>query len=206
MSVAAGGTFIVIEGGDETGKSTQASLLAKRVRARGREVVETFEPGATRLGTHVRALLLDGDAPVAPLTEALLLCADRAQHLAEVVRPALERGAVVISDRYTPSSLAYQGVARRLGVPTIEAINDLATGGLEADVVVVLDVPEHVAAARRPGSPDRLEREGAEFHEIVRDAYRKLAVDRGWDVIDGTAPPDAVAEQVWAVVSRAIES
>jgi dTMP kinase len=206
VTVAGRGAFVVIEGGDESGKSTQAVLLAERLRAAGREIVETFEPGATRIGKQVRALLLDGDERVAPLTEALLLCADRAQHVTEVVLPALEREAVVISDRYTPSSLAYQGIGRGLGVSTIDRINELATGGLEPDVVVVLDIPDDVAAARRRGAPDRLERESPEFHSAVRDAYRKLALGRGWEIVDGTAAPNAVAQEVWAVVSRVLGS
>src|ERR671911_261127 len=125
------GAFVVLEGGDASGKSTQARLLADRLRSAGREVVETFEPGATEAGAAIRALLLDGDGPVDPTAEALLLAADRAQEVADVIRPALARGADVVSDRFVPSSLAYQGVGRGLGVERIEKLNRWATGGLE---------------------------------------------------------------------------
>ena len=194
------GLFIVLEGGDASGKSTQARQLADRLRSNGRDVVETFEPGATQTGAAIRALLLDGDGPVDPTTEALLLAADRAQEVTDVIRPALGRGADVVSDRFVPSSLAYQGVGRGLGVERVEKLNRWATGGLEPDVVVVLDVDEAVATSRRDAPGDRLERAGAEFHAAVRDAYRTLGADRGWVVIDGNDDPELVSERVWAVV------
>ena len=194
------GAFVVLEGGDASGKSTQARLVAHRLRSAGREVVETFEPGATEAGAAIRALLLDGDGPVDPTAEALLLAADRAQEVADVIRPALARGADVVSDRFVPSSLAYQGVGRGLGVERIEKLNRWATGGLEPDLVVVLDVDDAVAASRRAGPGDRLERAGDEFHAAVRDAYRGLAADRGWVVLDGGADVDTVAERVWGAV------
>lgn len=196
------GRFVVIEGGEATGKSTQVLRLAERLRASGAEVVETFEPGATGLGRELRELLLHGRSALDPRAEALLLTADRAQHLADVVRPALARGAVVVSDRYTPSTLAYQGVARGLGVEAVAALDRWATGGVEPDVVVVLDVPAEEAARRRRAPPDRLEREGRGFHDAVRAAYRDLAADRGWVEVDGTGDPDEVADRVWAVVGE----
>ena len=197
------GAFIVLEGGDASGKSTQAQLLVERLRSAGRpDVVETFEPGATRPGAAIRALLLDGDAPIDPTTEVLLLAADRAQQVVDVIRPALARGADVVSDRYVPSSLAYQGVGRGLGVDEAERLNRWATGGLDPDLVVVLDVDDEVAGARRAGPGDRLERAGAEFHAAVRDAYRTLAPERGWVVLDGDADVDTVAARVWDVVRR----
>jgi dTMP kinase len=150
--------FIVLEGGDASGKSTQARQLADRLRSRGRDVVETFEPGATQAGAAVRALLLDGDGPIDPTTEALLLAADRAEEVADVIRPALARGADVVSDRFVPSSLAYQGVGRGLGVEKVERLNRWATGGLQPDVIVVLDVDDAVAASRRAGPGDRARR------------------------------------------------
>ncbi len=134
------------------------------------------------------------------MTEALLLAADRAQEVADVIRPALARGADVVSDRFVPSSLAYQGVGRGLGVEKVEELNRWATGGLEPDVIVVLDVDEAVAASRRAGPGDRLERAGAEFHAAVRDAYRTLGEDRGWVVLDGNDDAEIVSERVWAVV------
>ena len=193
-------SFIVLEGGDASGKSTQARSLADRLRSRGRDVVETFEPGATPAGAAIRALLLDGDGPMDPMTEALLLAADRAQEVTEVIRPALARGADVVSDRFVPSSLAYQGVGRGLGLDEVETLNSWATGGLEPDLVVVLDVDDAVAASRRAGPRDRLERAGAEFHAAVRDAYRTLGADRGWVVLDGNDGAEIVSERVWTVV------
>jgi len=194
------GAFIVLEGGDASGKSTQAPLLVERLRGLGREVVETFEPGATPAGAAIRALLLDGDGAIDPTTEALLLAADRAQEVADVIRPALARGADVVSDRYVPSSLAYQGVGRGLGVDEVDRINRWATGGLDPDLVVVLDVDDEIAESRRAAPGDRLERAGAEFHAAVRNAYRKLAGERGWVVLDGNADAGTVANQVWDVV------
>ena len=192
--------FIVLEGGDASGKSTQARRLADRLRGRARDVVETFEPGATQAGAAIRTLLLDGDGPIDPTTEALLLAADRAQEVADVIRPALARGADVVSDRFVPSSLAYQGVGRGLGLDEVEKLNRWATGGLEPDLVVVLDVDDAVAASRRAGPRDRLERAGAEFHAAVRDAYRTLGADRGWVVLDGNDDAEIVSERVWTVV------
>ena len=134
---AATARFVVLEGGEVTGKSTQAARLATRLRAAGHDVVETFEPGATPLGKRLRELLLEGDAPIDPVAEALLMASDRAEHVAEVVRPALARGAWVVSDRFVPSSLAYQGVGRGLGVAEIEQLNELATAGIVPDLVCV---------------------------------------------------------------------
>ena len=192
--------FVVLEGGDATGKSTQVERLAARLRSQGLDVVVTFEPGATPLGRRLRALMLDGAEPVDPVAEALLMAADRAQHVAEVVRPALTRGAWVVTDRFVPSSLAYQGVGRGLGVAEVERLNLLATAGIQPDLVVVLDLsPE--AARRRLGAPtDRLEGEDGEFAAAVHEAYRELARSRGWVLVDADATPDAVAEAVWSVV------
>jgi dTMP kinase len=194
------GHFIVLEGGDASGKSTQSRLLAARLRSLGHEVVESFEPGATEAGGEIRSIILDGSAEVQPITEAFLLAADRAQEVAEVIRPALARGADVVSDRYVPSSLAYQGVGRGVGIDEVEQLNRLATGGLDPDLVVVLDVDDTAASSRRDGPGDRLERAGDEFHASVRDAYRSLARDRGWALVDGNAGVDEVGDRVWKVV------
>ena len=140
--------FVVLEGGDATGKSTQVRRLATRLREAGHEVVETFEPGATPLGAQLRALLLDDAHAVDPIAEALLMAADRAEHIAEVVRPGLQQGAWVVSDRFIPSSLAYQGVGRGLGVAEVEQLNELASAGLVPDLVVVLDLSPEVARER----------------------------------------------------------
>jgi dTMP kinase len=199
------GLFVVLEGGDGSGKSTQVGILVTRLREHAGEVVTTFEPGATPTGAAIRAILLEGSTPVDPATEALLMAADRAQHVRQVITPALARGAWVVSDRFLASSLAYQGVARGLGVETVEELNRMAVDGLDPDVVVVIDVDDDVAAARRsstgrPGRDDRLEREAAAFHAAVRAAYRELAADRGWVVVDGAGARDEVAARVWSAV------
>ncbi len=194
------GAFVVLEGGEGSGKSTQAARLAKRLRAAGRDVVETHEPGGTARGAQLRAALLDDDSALDPRAELLLMEADRAQHVAEVIAPALARGAVVVCDRFSPSTLAYQGVARGLGVEVVDTIDRVATGGLAPDVVVVLDVSEEVAAARLPAARDRFERAGSAFHQAVRSAYRDLAGRRGWVVAAGDGEPDAVGAAVWAAV------
>ncbi len=192
--------FVVFEGGDGSGKSTQCARLAEWLRARGETVVETREPGGTPLGRSLRALLLDGD-DVDPTAEALLMAADRAQHVAEVLRPALARGDWVVSDRHVPSSLVYQGVVRELGVEVVASLSSLATGGLVPDLVIVLDVGDDTAAARRSPDHDRLEREGDPFHQAVRAAYRDLAAEQGWAVVDGSGSPDVVGARVLAVVN-----
>ncbi len=197
--MARSGVFVVLEGGDGCGKSTQARLLAARLRDVGREVVATREPGATDAGAAIRSLVLGG-GPLDARTEALLIAADRAEHVAEVIRPALARGAVVVSDRYVPSSLAYQGVARGLVVDEVARLSDWATGGLSPDLVIVLDVPATEAAGRRAAPQDRMEREPDSFRQVVNQAYRDLAVRFGWTLVDGSGPVDVVAEQIWAAV------
>jgi dTMP kinase len=207
----AGARFVVLEGGEVTGKSTQAARLAARLRGAGHDVVETFEPGATALGRRLRALLLEGDEPVDAVAEALLMASDRAEHLAEIVRPALQRGAWVVSDRFVPSSLAYQGVGRGLGVAEIEQLNELATAGLEPDLVIVLDLAADVARARllelrgadgTPEGRDRLEREDDAFALAVHEAYRDLARTRGWALVDAAGAVDEVEDAVWQVVQE----
>ena len=193
------GRFVVLEGGDGSGKSTQRELLVAWLRESGIEAVATHEPGGSELGVSLRKLLLDGGA-ITPRAEALLMAADRAQHIADVIRPALARSVWVVSDRHVPSSLVYQGVVRDLGVDAVGALSVFAADGLVPDLVVVLDVDDATAERRRSPGADRLEREGGEFHEQVRRAYRQLAEANGWTVIAGAGPPDAVAASIRAVV------
>jgi len=190
------GRFVVVEGGEGVGKSTQVERLAASLRASGREVVVTFEPGDTKAGAELRAVLLHADTPIDPRAELLLMLADRAQHVAEVIRPALERGAIVVCDRYEPSTLAYQGAARGLGVDEVERLSKWSTAGVEPDAVIVLDVPDHVAEARVSADRDRFERAGDDFHSQVRAAYRDLAAARGWILVDGGGSADEVAGRV----------
>jgi dTMP kinase len=196
------GKFVVLEGGDGSGKSTQAARLAVLLRARGVAAHETFEPGAGAVGAVIRDLLLHGTETIAPIAEALLMAADRAQHVATEIEPALTRGEWVVCDRYVPSSLVYQGVVRELGVELVEQLSAIATGGLAPDLVIVLDVTDDIAEARQGAEPDRLEREGAPFHAAVRRAYRDLAAERGWIVIDATGSVDDVAEVVRVTVEQ----
>jgi dTMP kinase len=194
------GRFVVLEGGDGSGKSTQATRLAAWLRGRGVSVLETFEPGAGPTGAVLRELLLHGPEEVTPAAEALLMAADRAQHVAREIMPALARGEWVVCDRYVPSSLVYQGVVRGMGVDAVAQLSALATGGLEPDVVVVLDVSDAIAEQRRADEVDRLEREGPAFHRRVRTAYRELAPAHGWVLVDADGDVDAVAAQLCVLV------
>ncbi|HUF31782.1 MAG TPA: dTMP kinase [Acidimicrobiales bacterium] len=199
MSTGRRGRLIALEGGEGCGKSTQAALLAERLG-----VLLTREPGGTAIGEQVRALLLDpATAGLAPRAEALLMAAARAQHVAEVIRPALDAGRDVVTDRWVGSSLAYQGHGRGLPVADVAAVSAFAVDGVTATVVVLLDVPAGEAAARRSGtSADRLEREGGGFHGRVAEGFAALAAaDPGrWVLVDGTGDPAEVAERVWAAV------
>lgn len=199
------GLFITLEGGDGAGKSTQVELLQAWLEARGHEVVRTREPGGTTLGVELRKLLLHGD-DVDPRAEALLYAADRAQHIATIVRPALERGAVVVQDRYIDSSLAYQGAGRVLDTDDVRHLSEWATGGLQPRVTAILDIAPEDAAARRHargGTADRLESEEADFHQAVRAGFLEIAAadpDRCL-VIDATLPVDEVHAEILARVA-----
>jgi dTMP kinase len=187
----AAGLFIAFEGGEGAGKSSRAQALAGYLGAGGREVVLTHEPGDTRVGRHVRSLVLDpSSAGLDPRAEALLYAADRAEHVAAVVRPALDRGAVVLTDRYVDSSLAYQGVGRGLGLAAVASVSAFATGGLVPHLTVVLDVPPSIGRGRLAGPADRLEGESDEFHERVRQAFLDLAAaaPHRYVVVDATLP------------------
>ncbi|GGQ38244.1 hypothetical protein GCM10010250_05310 [Streptomyces althioticus] len=189
------GFFIALEGGDGAGKSTQAEALADWIRSKGHEVVLTREPGATPVGKRLRSILLDvSSAGLSHRAEALLYAADRAEHVDTVVRPALERGAVVISDRYIDSSVAYQGAGRDLSPTEIARINRWATAGLVPHLTVLLDVSPETARERFTEAPDRLESEPAEFHARVRSGFLTLAAaDPGrYLVVDAGQEPEAV--------------
>lgn len=196
---AANGFFLAMEGGDGAGKSTQVEALAEWIRAKGHEVVVTREPGATPVGKRLRSILLDvSSAGLSNRAEALLYAADRAEHVDSVVRPALERGAIVISDRYIDSSVAYQGAGRDLAPTEIARISRWATDGLVPHLTVLLDVSPEAARERFTEAPDRLESEPAEFHQRVRDGFLTLAAsDPGrYLVVDGAQEPEAVTTVV----------
>ena len=193
--------LIVFEGGEGSGKSTQAALLAARLGA-----VLTHEPGGTEIGARIRSVVLD---PVVGTVldvraEALLMAADRAQHVAEVIRPALARGDDVVSDRFTGSTLAYQGYARGLPVDELVWLSAWATAGLEPDIVILLDVPAEVAVTRMKREPDRMEAAGDEFHRRVAEGYRVLAAadPRRWRVVEGSGS----VQEVEALVMKAFEA
>jgi dTMP kinase len=196
-AVHAGGLFIALEGGDGAGKSTQARLLGTWLESRGRSVLLTREPGGTEFGQHLRDLVLHGDH-VAPRAEALLFAADRAHHVETLIRPALARGRVVITDRYLDSSVAYQGAGRDLGIEEIRNLSLWATGGLLPDLTVLVDLPPEVSRQRRRGVPDRLESEAAAFHEAVRRHFLTLAAadPERYLVVDGRQTPERIHEQV----------
>src|SRR5665648_256186 len=192
--VSSPGTFISFEGGDGVGKSTQLRLLAQWLADGGHEVVTTREPGGTPLG-------------VAPRPEALIYAADRAHHVATVVRPALERGAVVLTDRYLDSSVAYQGTGRDLGADEVEQLSLWAVEGLLPDLTVLLDLDPAVGLCRLTGDPDRLERAGAEFHARTRQAFldRAAAQPGRWLVVDASQPVDAIGDMVRSRVAQLLD-
>jgi len=200
------GLFITLEGGDGSGKTTQAGLLEAWLVESGRSVVRTREPGGTDLGVELREIVLHRRGHIAPRAEALLYAADRAHHVDTLVRPALDRGDVVLQDRYIDSSVAYQGAGRVLGGDEIRTLSDWATGGLAPDLTVLLDLDELEGRRRLDGARtdyDRLESEKAEFHARVRAAYLAIAEsepDR-FVVIDATRPQSEIAEVIRRRVS-----
>ena len=196
--MSSAGRFIAFEGGEGSGKSTQAALLARRLGA-----VLTHEPGGTEVGARIRAIVLDPAVNrITARAEALLMLADRAQHVAEIIRPALDAGRDVVTDRFVGSTLAYQGHARGLSVEELAQLSHWATAGVEPEMVILLDVPAEVAVGRLGGDLDRMERAGVDFHLRVADGYRALAAadpDR-WRVVDGTGS----VEDVEALVQKAM--
>ena len=206
------GLFIVLEGPDGAGKSVQARMLAERLSQRGLAVTYTREPGGTPLGEQVRRILLDpSDVARGPVADALLFNAARSQLVPDVIVPALERGDIVVLDRYATSTMAYQGYGSGVDREVLTTIQRLATGGLLPDLVIVLDVPIEVGLARRgAGHVDELtrfedeSRHGAAFHQRVREGYHEMAAadPDGWVVLDASGTPEEVAEEV----SRAVDA
>jgi dTMP kinase len=201
------GRLIAFEGVEGSGKSTQLELLRRALEGRVREVVVTREPGGTPAGERIRAVLLDPAVELHPRAEALLFAAARAELVEAVIRPALERGAHVLCDRYLDSSLAYQGGARGLGRGPVTEVNRFATGGLVPDLVVLLDLDPASGLRRRAGELDRIEAQDLAFHRRVRQAFCDLAAaDPGrFAVIDAAAPVQEVAARVQAAVLPLLE-
>ena len=206
--------FLSIEGGDGAGKSTQAELLMIRLTASGVDALLVHEPGGTDFGEQVRRLV-KGDVERSPMSELFLFEAARAQLVQDVIRPALDAGRVVVTDRYADSSLAYQGYGRGLDLADVRALNRAATGGLMPNATVLLEISPDRALARVDGSDGsegrsddpgqaRFEREPIEFHHRVAEGFSALASEEPgrWFVVDASAAPDRVAEKVWAIVSN----
>ncbi len=197
--------FITFEGGEGCGKSTQARALWRRLRQQNIPVMLTHEPGGTALGNEVRGILKSkGGSPISSEAELLLFAASRAQLVTEVIQPALQKGKIVICDRFSYSTLVYQGYGRGLNSPTIEMVNNLATQKLQPDIVILLDLPSEQGLARKRNLKDRFELEELSFHRRVREGYLKLAAaepDR-WLVIDATLPKREISKIVWERVSQ----
>ena len=203
------GLFLTFEGGDGSGKSTQSALLESWLVEQGRTVVSTREPGGTEVGDEIREIVLHRRGHIVPRAEALLYAADRAHHVATLVRPALERGDIVLQDRYLDSSVAYQGVGRELEADEIRKLSLWATEGLLPDITVLLDLDVAIGRDRLDESRtryDRLESEAAEFHARVRDAYLALAAaePERFLVLDATLPVDELAARIRTRVSAAL--
>ncbi|MCK2214008.1 dTMP kinase [Actinomadura sp. ATCC 31491] len=193
------GLFVAFEGGEGSGKTTQSRIIAIWLRDQGYDVVQTREPGSTKVGMRLRAILLDAaEKGLSARAEALLYAADRAEHVEKVIRPALYRGSLVITDRYVDSSLAYQGAGRALAPEDVSKINAWATGGLVPHLTVLIDTPPEVGLTRLGGAVDRIEAEPLEFHERVRKEFRALAAaaPERYLVVDGTLPMDEITRQI----------
>ena len=195
--------FVSFEGVDGSGKSTQARLLQEHLATLGRAVVLTREPGGTALGERLRAIVLDGPS-ISPWAEAALFAAARAEHASELIRPALERGADVVCDRFVDSSLAYQGLARGLGLDAVLQLNLTVLEGLMPGRTFVLALDIAAASARREREPDRIEREGDRFQHVVGEAYEQLAelFPERVELLDGALPPEELAAVVQARVAE----
>ena len=201
------GLFVCFEGGEGSGKSTQSRLLQRWLEEQGHVVVLTFEPGDTPVGRRLREIVLSPDTgALSPRTEALLYAADRAEHVDSLVRPALERGEVVVMDRYVDSSLAYQGAGRELDVADVERVSRWATGDLRPHLTVVLDLEPEQGLGRFAGR-DRMEGESLEFHRRVREAFLRMAAadPDHYLVLDARSPVDEIAAAVQGRVAPLLE-
>jgi len=203
------GLFITFEGGEGCGKSTQSRLLLKKLEQQNVPVVLTHEPGGTALGNELRKTLKrKRDSSISPQAELFLLAASRAQLVAEVIRPALEEGKVVLCDRFTHSTMVYQGYGRGLDFTAIKMVNNMATRNLNPDLIIFLDISPEQGLARKRSLKDRFELEDLSFHRRVREGYVKMAAaepDR-WLVIDASLPKGKIAEIIWDRVSQLLPS
>jgi dTMP kinase len=207
MSTTSRGRFITFEGPDGSGKSTQARMLAERLRGEGRPVLESVEPGGTPIGQQIRRILLDpANKELTATSELLLMFAARAQNVEQWILPALDQGKIVISDRFTDSSLAYQGAGRGLGSSTVLALDRIACKGLVPDLTICVDIDTETGLSRalgRGGVDTRLEEQAIEFHQRARAAYHELArmEPQRFRLIDGHGTPEEIAAKVWEQVA-----
>ena len=213
------GIFITFEGIDGCGKTTQMRLLVERLRSDSYDVLESAEPGGTRIGTQVRRILLDSaNQELSPTAELLLYFACRAQNVDEWIKPAIEQGRIVVSDRFTDSTVVYQGVGRGLGVETVMQLHEIACRGLNPDLTIIVDIDLETSLARARNrnitlserqQPDetRMDEQAVEFHRRARDAYAELARTGSQRIcmIDGRRPIEAIAEDIWEVVRRRLD-
>jgi len=203
------GLFITFEGGEGCGKSTQSRLLLKKFEQQKIPAVLTHEPGGTALGNELRkALKKKRGSSISPQAELFLVAASRAQLVAEVIHPALEEGKVVICDRFTYSTLVYQGYGRGLDLSFVETVNNVATGNLKSDLTILLDISPEQGLARKQSLRDRFEMEDLSFHRRVREGYLRMvaAESERWLVIDGSLPKEKIAGIIWDRVSRLLSS
>jgi dTMP kinase len=204
------GVFITFEGPDGSGKSTQARILAERLRGQGRAVLESVEPGGTPIGQQIRRILLDpANKELTATAELLLMFAARAQNVEQWILPALDQGKIVISDRFTDSSIAYQGAGRALGRNTVLELDRIACKGLVPDLTICIDIDTETGLSRalgRGGADTRLEEQAIEFHQKARAAYHELArmEPRRFRLIDGHGTPEEIAAKVWEQVAPVI--
>jgi dTMP kinase len=209
MSQKRRGLFITLEGPEGAGKTTQLKLLSKHLEELGHEHTITRDPGGTSLGKPIRRILLSCESVVSPLAELLLYEADRAQNVAEVIVPNLEKGHIVFCDRYTDSTIAYQGYGRDIDLKLIEQMNQVATQGLKPDLTILFDIESEAGLSRlHPSGHDRLEREALEFHKKVRNGYLELSRQdpERWRVIAAAGPMSVVQEDLRKIVIDAIEA
>jgi len=203
------GTFITLEGPEGAGKTTQVKLLSKALTNLDVPHVVTRDPGGTPLGKQVRRILLTPGMEVAPMAELLLYQADRAQHVAEVIRPALEAGKLVLCDRFVDSSIAYQGYGRNIDIKLIKDLNELSTGGLRPLMTILFDIQSEDGLSRlHPGAEDRIEREAIDFHKRVRSGYLALAEaePERWRILDAAKPLTTVQEQFMKILTTKLGS
>ena len=203
------GLFITIEGTDGAGKTTQINMLMEYLKNKGREVIFTREPGGTAIGEKIRNIILDNsNSEMEDITEAFLYSSSRAQHTKELIKPAIEKGVVVVCDRYTDSSIAYQGFGRNLGFETVKAINDVATGGLQPDITIYLDLPPEKGIERKKQEKvlDRLENEKLEFHKRVYAGYEYICKMYPERVkrISADAPIEEIQEKIRREIDKII--